>query len=70
LFTQGFTKNKITSSRVKDGPNSYIGKALLDAIKSWMISWTNDVESPAELSLLRDLLLELIADKETWRHFD
>ena len=42
LFTQGFTNNRIKSSCVKEGPKNFIGKALLDALKTWMILWMND----------------------------
>lgn len=69
-ITQGWPKNNITNNRVKQGPESYIGDAILEAIKRIVISWTNDIESPEELKVSYNILMALLNDKEYMKYFD
>lgn len=47
LLTQGWQPNKITTSRIVT--KSEIGATILEAIRNWFLSWTDDVESATEL---------------------
>jgi hypothetical protein len=67
LFVQGSTKNNITISRVKDGQDKYIGKALL---KKWMLSWTDSVESEEEIQVSYNCLMAMLEEDEFATFFD
>lgn len=69
LFTQGWQPNQITASRIIDKSQAGANVSLA-AIKNWMLSWTNDVESVEELSVSHDLLLNFLEDKTYMKHFD
>jgi hypothetical protein len=65
-ITQGWPKNKITTSHVKSGAGSDIGHAILEAIKTIVMSWTTDVESAEELQMSYECLMHL---SDNMQHF-
>lgn len=61
-LTQGWVKNKITTFRILQGSGNDIGVSILESLKNWVMSWTNDVESPEELQVSYELLMEVLDD--------
>jgi hypothetical protein len=55
---------------VKQGLGSQLGITVLESIKNWVLSWTNDVESPEELQILYELLMFFLEKHEFMCYFD
>ncbi len=69
-ITQGWPKNKITTSCVKSGAGSDIDHAILEAIKTIVMSWMTDVESAKELQMSYECLMTLLRSKDHMKYFD
>jgi hypothetical protein len=55
---------------VLSGNGSYIGVAVLEAIKSIVMSWTTYMESAKELQMSYDSLMSLLGNNEYMKYFD